>query len=328
MPNPKLVLIDGHSLAFRAFHALPLDMSAPTGELTNAVFGFTSMLLNVLREQGPEYVAVAFDVGRTFRHAMYDAYKGHRERMPDELRSQVERIKQVVETLNIPIFTAEGFEADDVLATLARQAAAQGTDAMIVTGDRDILQMVDEHISVLTSGRRFSDTIIYDPAAVQEKYGLRPDQLVDLKALLGDKSDNIPGVKGIGEKGATDLLQKYGSLAAIYEHLDEVKPDRAKNALTEGKADAELSGKLGRIITDVPVQLDLDACRTHDYDRAKAVALFQELAFRSLVEKLPVAGDTGTRGRGGRGDREWCARSPNGGAEQRRGRGAVGAIPG
>ena len=125
-----------------------------------------------------------------------------------------------MDTLNIPIFTAEGFEADDVLATLARQAEAQGVDALIVTGDRDILQVVDEHISVLTSGRQFSDTIIYDPAAVQEKYGLRPDQLVDLKALLGDKSDNIPGVKGIGEKGATDLLQKYGSLDAVYAHLD------------------------------------------------------------------------------------------------------------
>ncbi len=298
MSNPKLVLIDGHSLAFRAFHALPLDLSAPTGELTNAVFGFTSMLLNVLRDQQPEYVAVAFDVGKTFRHDMYDAYKGHRERMPDELRSQVERIKQVVETLNIPIFTADGYEADDVLATLARQAEAQGVDSLIVTGDRDILQVVDDHIRVLTSGRKFSDTIIYDPAAVQEKYGLRPDQLIDLKALLGDKSDNIPGVKGIGEKGATDLLQTYGSLAAVYAHLAEVKPDRVRSALTDGKASAELSEKLGRIITDVPVQLDLPACRTRDYDRAKAVALFQELAFRSLAEKLPTV-DVSEYGSGG-----------------------------
>ncbi len=288
MSIPKLILIDGHSLAFRAFHALPLDLATPAGELTNAVFGFTSMLLNVLRDQRPDYVAVAFDIGRTFRHEMYAEYKGHRERMPDELRSQVERIKQVVATLNIPIFTAEGFEADDVLAALARQAEAQGVDSLIVTGDRDILQMVDDHISVLTSGRKFSDTIVYDPAAVQEKYGLRPDQLVDLKALLGDKSDNIPGVKGIGEKGATDLLQKYGTLDAVLAHLGEIKPERAKKALEEGLADAELSRKLGRIITDVPVQLDLAACRTHDYDRAQAVALFQELAFRLLVDRLPV----------------------------------------
>ena len=244
---------------------------------------------------------MAFDVGKTFRHEMYDAYKGHRERMPDELRDQVERIKEVVNTLNIPIFTAEGYEADDVLATLARQAAGQGVDSLIVTGDRDILQVVDEHIRVLTSGRQFSDTIIYDPAAVEAKYGLRPDQLVDLKALVGDKSDNIPGVRGIGEKGATDLLQKYGTLDAVYEHLDEVKPDRARNALSEGRESAELSHRLGQITTAVPVQLDLAACRTRDYDRARVVALFQDLAFRSLVEKLPVVrrtGDTETRRHG------------------------------
>ena len=287
MSTSKLILIDGHSLAFRAFHALPLSMTAPDGELTNAVFGFMSMLLNVLRDQGPEYVAVAFDVGKTFRHEMYDAYKGHRERMPDELRTQVERIKQVVATLNIPIFTAEGFEADDVLATLARQATGLGVDALIVTGDRDILQIVDEHIHVLTSGRQFSDTIIYDPAAVQEKYGLRPDQLVDYKALVGDKSDNIPGVRGIGEKGAADLLQRYETFDAIYAHLAEIKPDRTKKALTEGEADAVMSRKLGRIITDVPIQLDLSACHTRDYDYDRVVALFRDLAFRSLVEKLP-----------------------------------------
>jgi DNA polymerase I len=299
MSNPTLVLIDGHSLAFRAFHAIPLSLTSPSGELTNAVFGFTSMLLNVLREQQPEYVVVAFDVGKTFRHEMYDAYKGHRERMPDELRDQVERIKEVVNALNIPVFTADGYEADDVLATLARQAAGQGVNSLIVTGDRDILQVVDEHIRVLTSGRQFSDTIIYDPAAVEAKYGLRPDQLVDLKALVGDKSDNIPGVRGIGEKGATDLLQKYGTLNAVYEHLDEVKPDRARNALTEGRESAELSHRLGQITTAVPVQLDLAACRTRDYDRARVVALFQDLAFRSLVEKLPgTEGDTETRRHG------------------------------
>jgi DNA polymerase-1 len=288
MSSSKLVLIDGHSLAFRAFHALPLTLTAPGGELTNAVFGFTSMLLNVLRDQQPEYVAVAFDVGKTFRHEMYPAYKGHRERMPDELMTQIERIKQVVEALNIPIFTRDGFEADDVLATLARQAEAQGVASLIVTGDRDILQVVDEAISVLTSGRQFSDTIIYTPEGIEEKYGLSPDQLVDLKALVGDKSDNIPGVHGIGDKGATTLLQKYGSLEAIYGNISEVTPDRTRKALEEGKPDALLSQELGRIITDVPIQLDLTACHTRDYDRNKVVTLFQDLAFRSLVDRLPA----------------------------------------
>ncbi|MCX7707163.1 MAG: DNA polymerase I [Anaerolineae bacterium] len=288
MSKPTLVLIDGHSLAFRAFHALPLNLATPDGELTNAVYGFTSMLLNVLRDYQPEYVAVAFDVGKTFRHEMYEPYKGHRERMPDELRSQVERIKEVVEALNIPIFTAEGYEADDVLATLARQAAEKGVNTLIVTGDRDILQVVDDKVRVLTSGRQFSDTIIYDPATVQEKYGLRPDQLLDLKALVGDKSDNIPGVRGIGEKGATELLQKYGSLDAIFAHLDEVKPERARKALVENREAAELSRKLGKIVTDAPVKLDLAACRTRDYDRDRVIRLFQDLAFRTLVDKLPV----------------------------------------
>ena len=289
MSGSVLALIDGHSLAFRAFHALPLSLTGPDGELTNAVFGFTSMLLNVLRDQQPEYVAVAFDVGKTFRHEMYADYKGHRERMPDELRTQVERIKEVVDALNIPIFTREGFEADDVLATLARQAEAQGVASVIVTGDRDILQVVDGAISVLTSGRQFSDTIIYTPGAVEEKYGLRPDQLVDLKALVGDKSDNIPGVHGIGEKGATTLLQKYGTLDAVYAHLDEVTPERTRKALDEGRELPRLSRTLGRIITDVPIRLDLAACRTRDYDRSKVVALFQDLAFRSLVDRLPAS---------------------------------------
>ncbi|PKO23680.1 MAG: DNA polymerase I [Chloroflexi bacterium HGW-Chloroflexi-1] len=286
--RPTLVLIDGHSLAFRAFHALPLTLTAPTGELTNAVFGFVSMLLNVLRDHEPVYVAVAFDVGKTFRHAMYAEYKGHRERMPDELRTQIERIKEVVEALNIPIFTKEGFEADDVLAALARQAEAQGVDSLIVTGDRDILQVVDDHISVLTSGRKFSDTIVYTPESVQEKYGLRPDQLVDLKALIGDKSDNIPGVRGVGEKGATNLLQAYGTLDAVYAHVDDISPERTRKALQEGAESAELSRKLGRIITDVPIRLDLAACHTRDYDRARVIDLFQDLAFRSLVDRLPA----------------------------------------
>ncbi|MBM4456973.1 MAG: DNA polymerase I [Chloroflexi bacterium] len=317
MSTLKLILIDGHSLAFRAFHALPLTLTAPSGELTNAVYGFTSMLLTVLRDQTPEYVAVAFDVGKTFRHEMYSDYKGHRERMPDELRTQVERIKEVVEALNIPVFTAEGFEADDVLATLARQASGQGVDSLIVTGDRDILQVVDDQIHVLTSGRQFSETIIYDPAAVQERYGLRPNQLLDYKALVGDKSDNIPGVRGVGEKGASTLLQKFETLDAVYDRLAEVTPERTRKALAEGQADADLSRKLGRIVTDAPIQLDLAACRTRDYDRERAVALFRELAFRSLVEKLPAPAVEEKRGGGGAEEqRGESAEEARGGEEQ------------
>jgi DNA polymerase-1 len=290
------VLIDGHSLAFRAYHALPMDMAAPSGELTNAVFGFTSMLLNVLRDRQPQYIAVAFDVGRTFRHDMYSDYKGHRERTPNELESQVGRIMQVLQALNIPIVVKEGYEADDVLSTLARQAEAKAVDSLIVTGDRDILQIVDEHITVLTSGRRFSDIILYTPAAVRERYGLDAAQLIDYKALIGDKSDNIPGVRGIGEKSATALLEKYGTLEEVYGHLDEITPERTRKALEEGRQDALLSQRLGRIIIDVPVTLDLAACRMGAYDRNQVIELFQDLAFRSLADRLPPTGERGERG--------------------------------
>ena len=284
----RLILIDGHSLAYRAFFALPEDMKTSQGELTNAVFGFTSMLLNVLRDEQPTHVAVTFDKGRTFRHDIYPEYKAHRAKMPDEMRSQMARVRQVVEALGIPVFEQEGYEADDLLGTLARQAGEQGVDTLIVTGDRDLLQLVDERTHVLTSRRRFSDTVVYDADGVERRYGLAPAQLVDLKALMGDQSDNIPGVRGVGEKTATKLLQQYGSLEEIYAHLDEVQT-RFRNKLAEGRDMAFLSRRLGSIARDVPVQLDLDACRARSFDRESVLALFRELEFRSLAERLPGA---------------------------------------
>ena len=284
----KLLLIDGHSLAFRAYHALPPTMATRSGEPTNATFGFLSMLLNTVREQQPDYVAVAFDVGRTFRHDQYDAYKGTRERMPDDLSRQVERIRQVVQALNFPIFTREGYEADDVLGTLAQQADEKGVYTTIVTGDRDIVQCVSDHTSVLTSGRKFSDTIVYTPASVQERWGLAPRQLIDLKALLGDTSDNVPGVKGIGEKGATDLIQSYGSVEGVYDHLDQITAKRTREALEAGRESAFLSKELVTIVRNVPgITLDLDACRVQDYDQAGVIELFRELEFRTLLDRLP-----------------------------------------
>ncbi|HEY67808.1 MAG TPA: DNA polymerase I [Thermoflexia bacterium] len=284
--NKKLVLIDGHALAYRAFHALPDDMKTSQGELTNAVYGFTSMLLNVLRDERPTHIAVTFDKGRTFRHEIYPDYKAHRTKMPDEMRSQMERIRQVVEALGIPIFEQEGYEADDLLGALARQAEEQGVDTLIVTGDMDLLQLVDEHTRVLTSRWRFSDTVTYDLEGVQRRYGLTPAQLVDFKALVGDKSDNIPGVPGVGEKTAAKLLQQYGSLEGIYEHLSEV-PTRFRKKLEAGRDLAFLSRRLATIVRDAPVQLDLDTCRVRPFDRERVMDLFRELEFRSLVERLP-----------------------------------------
>ncbi len=285
----KLVLLDGHSLAYRAFFALPPDMQTKSGELTNASFGFTTMLLDVLEREKPEYVAAAFDVGRTWRHEQFAAYKGHRAKSPDELRPQVERIKQIVGALNIPIFTAPGWEADDVLGTLARQAAEQGVDVLIVTGDTDAHQLTSERVSVQTSGRFFKDTRTYDPAAIRERYELEPSQLIDYKALLGDKSDNIPGVAGVGEKTATTLLQSYGSLEQIYEQLDALAKG-VRGKLEQGREEAFLSKKLVTIDTRVPsIQLELEACRTRDFDRTAVFELFRELQFTSLIDRIPAS---------------------------------------
>lgn len=236
--DKKLLLIDGHSLAYRGFHALPKEMMTARGELTNAVFGFASMLLTVWRQEQPEYMAVAFDVGRTFRHETYSLYKANRRESPEEMASQMARIRELVDAFRLPVFAVEGYEADDVLGTLARQAEGMGFDTLIVTGDRDAFQLVDDHIRVSTPGRVFSDTVIYDIAAIEGRYGLSPGQLIDFKGLVGDQSDNIPGVRGIGEKTATELLQKYGTLEGIYDHLDEIKNKRAQKALLEGKESA------------------------------------------------------------------------------------------
>jgi DNA polymerase-1 len=286
MPQKKkLVLIDGHSLAYRAFHALPEDMKTSQGELTNAVYGFTSMLLNVLRDEKPTHIAVTFDKGLTFRHEMYDAYKAHRAKMPDEMRVQMDRVRQVVETMDIPIFEKDGYEADDLLGTLARQAEELDVDTLIVTGDTDLLQLADEHTRVLTSRWRFSDTVIYDVAGVRQKYGLAPSQLADFKGMIGDKSDNIPGVRGVGEKTATKLLQQYGTLEEIYKHLEEVS-SRFRSKLEAARDTAFLSRRLATIVRDAPVQLDIDACRVRSFDREPVMNLFRELEFRSLFERM------------------------------------------
>ncbi|HOT90012.1 MAG TPA: DNA polymerase I [Anaerolineae bacterium] len=283
----KLVLVDGHSLAYRAFHALPEDMKTSTGEPTNASYGFTSMLLGVLADEKPDYVIVTFDKGPSFRVREYAEYKAHRVKMPPEMQVQMGRIRDIVAALGIPVVELDDYEADDLLGTLARQAAEAGLDVLIVTGDRDALQLVDEHTTVLTSGRRFSDTLRYTPETVREKYGLEPQQLVDLKALTGDTSDNIPGVRGVGEKGGIALLQKYGSLDGIYAHLDELAA-RYQSALAENRELAYLSQRLGRIVRDAPVNLDLQAARaTWNYDRERLLALLRQLEFRSLLGRLP-----------------------------------------
>lgn len=297
MPSqrPLLALIDGHALAFRAFHALAkVGLRASNGEPTYAVYGFISIILNAIHEYHPKYVAVSFDVGRTFRDDMYAEYKAGRAETPEEFHQQLDRIKQLLAAFNIPIYTKDGYEADDVIGTLARQAAQQQVNTMILTGDTDTLQLVDDYVSVLLANpyvQKGKNTMLYEESQVLERYsGLKPVQLADLRGLKGDTSDNIPGVKGIGEAGAIALLKQFGTVENLYDHLDEV-PNRYKKALDGQRDPALFSKRLATIVCDVPVTLDLGHAELRDYDRTKVIALFQELEFgASLVKRLPATG--------------------------------------
>ncbi|HUS15465.1 MAG TPA: 5'-3' exonuclease H3TH domain-containing protein, partial [Chloroflexia bacterium] len=289
--RPTLLLVDGYALIYRAYHALPATMMTKAGEPTNAVLGFTTMLLDTIRKEQPEYLAVAFDCGRTFRHELSADYKATRSRMPDDLRVQIGRVREILEALKTPIFEQEGFEADDVIGSLARQAESQGIRTLIVTGDMDELQLVTDSTEVVTPTGygRFNETKLYDVTAVEERYGFGPLLIPDYKALIGDKSDNIPGVRGIGEKTATALLQEYGPIENVLDHLDEVKPNKAQQALREHLDQVRQSKILATIVRDIPLKLDLNYCRAADIDRERLVGLFRTLEFLKLIPKIPGA---------------------------------------
>jgi len=290
MTTEKLVLIDGHALAYRMFFALPLEaFTTKDGEPTNATYGFTRTLLElILSPAPPEYLAVSFDTGATFRDELFTEYKGTREKMPDELSVQIDRIKEVVRALNIPILELEGYEADDVLGTVAAQMHDQ-VPVYIITGDRDLLQLVDDNTRVELPARKANaGGEVYDAAGVVDYLGVRPDQVVDYKALVGDVSDNIPGVKGIGEKTAIKLLAEYGTLENLYQHIDEIK-GALRQKLEDGRPAADLSYKLARIVTDAPIRVDLKDCLTHDYDVAGVLDIFRDLEFRSLSRMLAAS---------------------------------------
>jgi len=295
MPEEKLLLLlfDGHALIHRAFHALPALSVTKTGEPTGAVYGFASMLLKVLGELKPAHWAIAFDSpAPTFRHKQFAAYKAHRPKTPDELASQFGRVRQLAEAFSIPIFEVEGYEADDILGTLCRQASIQGIKSIIITGDTDTLQLVSPYVQVMIPrpGRPFSDTILYDAEMVRERYSLAPEQIADLKALKGDPSDNIPGVPGLGEKTAAKLILQFGSVEGIYQHLSEVPPPKLQQVLKANEQLARQSKELTTIVTEVPIDLELGNCRLSTYDRGKVVKLFRELEFSSLLKKLPESG--------------------------------------
>ena len=286
---PILYLIDGHALAYRTYYAITAGMSdrmqTREGEPTAGIFGFANVLMRLLEQEKPEYLAVAFDTGKTFRNDLYQEYKATRAKMPDDLRPQIERIRKMIDTFHLPRLEKEGVEADDVLGSIARQAVEQGLGVKIITGDRDLLQLVDDRITVSLPGAKLSDSKNYAPADVREYLGVEPSQVVDYKALVGDTSDNIPGIPGIGPKTAVSLLEKFSTLDGVYEHIDEIT-GKTREKLETGKDSAYMSQDLARIRTDVGVKLVLDEARTDHINVPAVEALFRELEFRTLIPRL------------------------------------------
>ena len=288
---PKLLLLDGHSLAYRAFYALPADLATPSGTFTNAVFGFTSMLAKVLTDEKPDYIAVAFDTrGPTFRDAMDPEYKAGRKETPDVFSSQMPLIREVLDALKIPVLEIEGVEADDVIATLATGAADAGTDVVVVTGDRDSFQLVrDPHLKVLYNMRGVSDYALYDEAGIIERTkGVTPAQYPDYAAMRGDTSDNLPGVPGIGEKTAAKLITTYGNLEGILEHLDELPPKQREN-LGAMRDRVLLNREMSLLRLDVDCGIAVGDLRQGAFDREEVRVLFDQLAFRTLLPRMMEA---------------------------------------
>ncbi len=285
---PTLYLIDGHALAYRTYFALATAgqrLTTRDGAPTAGIYGFASVLLKLLEQDKPEYLAVAFDTGKTFRNEMFPGYKATRAKMPDDLRPQIETIREMVDAFGFPRLEKEGAEADDVLGSIAHLAVEKGLGVKIITGDRDLLQLVEDRVIVNLAGSKLSEAKDYTAKDVIESLGVRPDQVIEYKALVGDKSDNIPGVAGIGEKTAVALLEKYPTLDEVYAHLEEIQP-RVRNLLEKDKANAYLSRDLATIRTNIPLVLDLEKARTSHINYAAVEELFQRLEFRTLVSRI------------------------------------------
>lgn len=278
----KLLLVDGSALLHRAYHAYP-SLTTKTGTIVGAVYGVASMLITALETEKPTHIVVAWDLPvPTFRHEKYIAYKAQRPKADAEMVDQITMVKDVITTMGIAQLEKEGYEADDIIGTLSRQEDA---DVVILTGDQDTMQLVNDRVHVMTPAKGRDEAKLYGPDEVIAKYGVRPDQIVDYKALMGDASDNIPGVSGIGPKTASLLLQEYGTLENIYGHLEEI-PDKVKDKLAAGRDSAFMSQDLSRIVLDMPIERSEDdwVCKTAATDAVKA--RFEELGFKSLLRRL------------------------------------------
>ncbi|MFA7141675.1 MAG: 5'-3' exonuclease H3TH domain-containing protein [Candidatus Paceibacterota bacterium] len=278
----KIIIIDSNSVIHRAFHALP-PLENKKGEVANAVFGFLKFLFKAIRELEPDYIAACFDVSeKTFRKEMFKDYKAKREKAPNELYSQIPMVKEVLRKFRIPIFEKEGFEGDDLIGTIAKKENGN-LEKIILSGDLDNLQLVDKNVKlVFLTGK----LVFFDEKKIGERYEILPKQIVDLKALMGDNADNIPGVLGIGIKTATTLLKKYGTLENIYRNIDLIE-GKVKEKLIQGKEMAFLSKELSQIKTDVCFDFDLEKCKWGDYDKDEVLQFFEEFGFKSLVSKIP-----------------------------------------
>jgi DNA polymerase I len=297
MSQKKLIIIDSNALIHRAFHALP-ELTAPDGRLVNALYGFLLVFLKVLRELQPDYLAAAFDLpGPTFRDKIYKGYKAKRPKAPDELYEQIPLIKETLKLFSVPIFEKQGYEADDVIGTIAKQAKRKqilpSIETIIITGDLDALRLVDKKTKVFTLKRGLKETELYDEAKVKERYhGLEPKQLTDYRALRGDPSDNIPGIKGIGEKTAIKILKEYNSLDNIYAVLEkkgELKTlnKKIEEKIKQNKEQAYFSKSLAEIEFNVPLDFELADCQKKELDKEKIIKNFKEFGFYSLIKRLP-----------------------------------------
>ncbi|WP_040286203.1 DNA polymerase I [Sporosarcina koreensis] len=286
MTTEKIVLLDGNSLAYRAFFALPL-LTNDSGIHTNAVYGFTMMLQNILKEEQPTHILVAWDAGKTtFRHSTFSEYKGGRQKTPPELSEQFPYLRKLLEAFRIPQYELENYEADDIIGTLSRAAGERAVETVIISGDKDLTQLATDSVTVCITRKGITDMEAYTPEHVEEKYGIEPLQIIDMKGLMGDASDNIPGVPGVGEKTALKLLKQYGSVEKIYESLDEVSGKKLKENLTENEAQAFMSKQLATIDVQAPITVGYDELTYSGPDDERVKSIFKELKFTTLLEKM------------------------------------------
>lgn len=291
MSKKRLFLIDGNSFCYRAYYAIR-SLTNSKGQPTNAIYGFITMLNKIIKENEPDMIAVAFDLkGPTFRHKKFEEYKIHRKPMPDDLAGQLPYIKKIVRAYNIPIYEIEGYEADDVLGTLAKKAEERDIETFIVTGDKDALQLVDSHIKVCSTHK---EGLVYDARTVEETFGVGPDRIVDIMALMGDATDNIPGIKGIGEKTAIELIKEFGSLEELFNNVEKVKSEARRNIIKTNKAIAVLSKELAELDTNVPIETDFKEMELKSPDQTRLFELFKELEFKTLLKEVTPKGTLGS----------------------------------